>query len=68
MDPLFVREAEARRLLGNVSRETLWRWRKEGKLRATKVGAACLYPVEELRRFAAEASMSETTLTAGVAS
>ena len=54
MDPLVVRETEARQLLGGISRETLWRLRKAGRIESFTVGSARLYPVDALRRFVAE--------------
>ena len=54
MDPLAVREPEARRLLGDVSRETLWRLRRSGQVESFTIGTARFYPVEALRRFVDE--------------
>ena len=51
MDPLVVRETEARRLLGDVSRETIWRLRKSGQIDSFTIGVARFYPVDALRRF-----------------
>ncbi len=54
MDPLVVRETQARQLLGGISRETLWRLRKAGRIESFTVGSARLYPVDALRRFVDE--------------
>lgn len=54
MEPLAVREPEARRLLGGISRETLWRLRKVGRIESYTFGTARFYPVEALRRFVDE--------------
>jgi hypothetical protein len=52
VEPLFVREAGARKLIGDISREMLWKLRRGGHIEAVKYGAATLYPVESLKAFA----------------
>lgn len=47
---ILVNEKEAGRLLG-VSDRTVWQLRKDGKLRAVKIGAAVRYARSELDRF-----------------
>jgi hypothetical protein len=54
LEPLAVREPVARKLLGGISRETLWKLRRAGKVRTYTVGASRFYPVEGLRRFIQE--------------
>jgi hypothetical protein len=51
MEPLLVREPEARQLLGNVSRETLWKLRRAGQVESISIGTARLYPVDSLRHY-----------------
>lgn len=51
VDPLVVREPQARQLLGGISRETLWRLRKAGLIQSVTIGRARLYPLDALRRF-----------------
>lgn len=34
-----------------VTRETLWRWRKEGKIKAVSTGGKLLYTEDEIKRF-----------------
>ncbi len=54
MEPLAVREPEARRILGGISRETLWRLRKSGRIESYTIGAARFFPMDALHRFVAE--------------
>ncbi len=53
VEPMAVREPEARRLIGNVSRAEFWELRKEGQIESYTIGRARFYPVEALRRFVA---------------
>jgi hypothetical protein len=53
LEPLVVREPEARRLLGNVSRAELWKMRREGAIAAFNRGRACFYDVASIRAFVA---------------
>ena len=52
VEPIFCREEDARRMLGNISREGLWKLRKAGHIEIVKYGAATLYSVESIKRFA----------------
>jgi hypothetical protein len=54
VEPLFCREEDARKMFGNVARETLWKWRKAGHIEAVRYGAAVLYSIESLKSFAAK--------------
>ena len=60
MEPLAVRETEARRILGGISRETLWRLRKSGRIESYTIGAARFFPMDALHRFVAEQRASTT--------
>jgi len=44
---LITKEA-VKALLGNVSDPTLWRWDKEGKLQAIKIGRKILYKKKDI--------------------
>lgn len=48
--PILISEREAARLLG-VSDRTVWQMRKDGKIKAVKIGAAVRYARSELDRF-----------------
>lgn len=48
--PILIPEKEAARLLGICDR-TLWQLRKDGKIKAVKIGAAVRYARSELDRF-----------------
>jgi excisionase family DNA binding protein len=50
LDNKMITEKEACDLL-NVSRTTLWRFRKAGKVRFYKVGSKLGYSAEQLREF-----------------
>jgi hypothetical protein len=52
VEPIFCREPDALRILGNPSRETLWKWRRAGHIEAVKYGTATFYVVESLKAFA----------------
>ncbi len=46
----FLTEKEACDFCGDISRSTLWHWKKNG-LKSYKVGGRCLYSSDDLRRF-----------------
>ena len=46
----FLSDMEAREYSGNISRTTLWKWRKQG-LKAYGVGSRVLYLPSELDKF-----------------
>ncbi len=46
----FFTEKEACDFSGNISRSTLWQWKKKG-LKSYKVGGRRLYSPEELKHF-----------------
>ena len=46
----FLTEKEARDFCGNISRSTLWHWKRDG-LRFYRVGGRCLYSPKDLNRF-----------------
>ena len=50
MQELLLREDEAIALT-KLSKTTLWRERREGRLRAIKVGRALRFPVSEVQRW-----------------
>ena len=50
MQDLLLREDEAIALT-KLSKTTLWRERREGRLRAIKVGRALRFPVSEVQRW-----------------
>jgi hypothetical protein len=51
LERLVVNEAEARALLGGISRTTLWRAEKSGHIRSVQGFGCKRYAVSELRRF-----------------
>ena len=51
LEPFVVREPEARRLLGGISRSELWKMRQEGAITAFNRGRACFYDVASIRAF-----------------
>jgi hypothetical protein len=51
VEQLLVREPEARKALGGISRSKLWELRKSGLIETISIGAARLYPVDALKRF-----------------
>jgi excisionase family DNA binding protein len=50
---------EARQLLGNISRGTLYRMRDRGEIRFVKLGRRTLVPADEIRRLAGESRSDE---------
>jgi hypothetical protein len=46
----FLTEKEACDFCGDISRSTLWHWKRNG-LRSYKVGGRCLYSPDDLKRF-----------------
>jgi excisionase family DNA binding protein len=50
MQELLLREDEAIALT-KLSKTTLWRERREGRLRAIKIGRALRFPVSEVQRW-----------------
>jgi excisionase family DNA binding protein len=50
MQELLLREDEAIAMT-KLSKTTLWRERREGRLRAIKVGRALRFPVSEVQRW-----------------
>lgn len=46
----FLTEKEACDFCGDISRSTLWHWKRNG-LRSYKIGGRCLYSPEDLRHF-----------------
>ena len=46
----FLSEAEARKFCGNISRSTLWIWRRQG-LRSYRLNGRRLFLPEDLKRF-----------------
>ena len=46
----FLTEKDACDFCGDISRSTLWYWKKNG-LKSYKVGGRCLYSPDDLRRF-----------------
>ena len=54
MEPLLVREPEARKALGGISRTKLWELSSSGQLESIKIGSARLFPVDALRKFVNE--------------
>lgn len=49
LEPLLIDVAEARRLLGGVSRNTIFRLMQDASLPHVKLGARLLFPVDGLR-------------------
>lgn len=60
----FLTEKEACDFCGNISRSTLWHWKRNG-LRSYKVGGRCLYSPDDLKRFILTADTVETTDSKG---
>ncbi|WP_395666373.1 hypothetical protein [Methylocella sp.] len=52
-EPIMVGTAEASRLLGGISRATLFRWDRAGYIRLVRIGGRTLVPISEIRRIAA---------------
>ena len=49
--PMLVNESEARRLLGGLCAKTMYNLRRDGLLRAVKIGSRTMYDVADLRQF-----------------
>jgi predicted DNA-binding transcriptional regulator AlpA len=56
---MLLREDETMREL-KVSRTSLWRLRRDGRLRAVHIGRSLRYPAEEVRRLVDELLAEET--------
>ena len=55
MEPMLVREPEARKLLGGISRTKLWELAvRDRQIESITIGSARLFPVDALRRFVDE--------------
>lgn len=55
----FLTEKEACDYCGNISRSTLWHWKKNG-LKSHKVGGRCLYSPDDLSGFILTADPVDT--------
>lgn len=54
----YLNEMEARKFAGNLSRSTLWNWRRQG-LKSKKVNGRRLFDPDDLRKFITQEAKNE---------
>ena len=60
VEPLIVKENDARRLLGNISRSTMYRWQTTGVIaKPLKINGQNFYQLDELKELIDSSAQGE---------